>query len=225
MVEKNGSLLTPRRNVLRSMAGLGTGVLATSAFGLRARADAPQFKIVEKGFLTIAMSASMPETGIENGKLAGTDAKMVAAIAPHLGLIAKPAVMAWSSTIESIEAGRADLMCGDMGWTRARAQVMLLTNSIYYGGNYVTMPKNAPYTESISVEQLRGHSLATGLGYSYVPEMKKIPGATVKLYANEDACVRDMLAGRVDYVIVDSPIISYMLLQRPDLRGRSGTLL
>jgi polar amino acid transport system substrate-binding protein len=217
MVERIRSQWTARRNVLRGMAGLGTGVVATSAFGLSARAEAPQFRTVEKGFLTIAMSASMPETGVENGKLAGTDAKMVAAIAPRLGLTAKPAVMAWSSTIESIQAGRADIMCGDMGWTPARAQVMLLTNSIYYDGTYVTMPKNAQYTDSISVEQLRGHSLGTGLGYSYVPEMKKIPGATVKLYSDEDAAVRDMLAGRVDYVLLDDPIISYMMIQRPDL--------
>ena len=220
MADRIGLLFAPRRNVLRGIGGLGAGVLATSAFGLSARAEAPQFKTVEKGVLTIAMSGSMPETGVENGKLAGTDAKMVAAIAPRLGLTAKPALMAWSSTIESIEAGRADIMCGDMGWTPARAHVMLLTNSIYYGGNYVTMPKNAPYTDRISVEQLRGHSLATGLGYSYVPEMKKIPGATVKLYADEDACVRDMLAGRVDYVIVDSQIISYMMLRRPDLDAK-----
>ena len=162
MGERMGSLWASRRNVLRGMTGLGTGVLASSAFGLSARAEAPQFKTVTKGFLTIAMSASMPETGVENGKLAGTDAMMVAAIAPRLGLTAKPAVMAWASTIESIQAGRADLMCGDMGWTQARAQVMLLTNSIYYGGNYVTMPKNAPFANSISVAQLHGHSLGTG---------------------------------------------------------------
>jgi len=207
-----------RRAVLRGATGIGAGLMAGSGFAARAQAAPPKFKTVEDGVLTIAMSASMPETGVDNGKLIGTDALMIQQIAKRMGLVAKPSVMAWASTIESIQAGRADIMCGDMGWTPARAQVMLLTDPIYYGGNYVTMPKSAPYTDAIKVSQLKGHSLGTGLGYSYVPEMKKIPGVgAVKLYGTSDACVRDMLAGRVDYVIIDAPIVSYMLMQRPDL--------
>lgn len=195
---------------------------ASAAFGLAtvrpARAETPKFKTVEDGYITIAISGTMPVTGLQDGKLSGSDALMVQAIAEKLGLKAKPAVMAWSATIQAIRSGRADIMCGDMGWSKARSDAMLLTDPIYYSGNFVTMTKDKPFTTGIDPNQLKGAIVGTGTGYSYVPDIKKIPGIKdVKLYDNVDGCVRDVLAGRIDYAILDSMTVDYMLLQQPDL--------
>ena len=202
-----------RRTVLRAAAAFGTGALIRPA-----RAQAPKFKTVEDGYITIAMSGTMPVTGLQDGNLAGSDALMVKAIGDKLGLKAKPAVMAWSATIQAIRSGRADIMCGDMGWTKARADAMLLTDAIYYGGNFVTMAKDKPFTDFVDPNELKGATVGTGTGYSYVPDLKKIPGIKeVKLYDNVDSCIRDVLAGRADYAVLDSMTIDYMLLQQPDL--------
>lgn len=207
-----------RRGFLRRSAGLGLGALAGPAVGRRAFAAAPKFKTVEDGFITIAMSGTMPVTGIKDGQITGSDAEMVVAIASKLGLQAKPAVMAWSATIQAIRSGRADIMCGNMGWSATRANAMLLTDPIYYGGNYVTMRKDKPFTDFIAVNDMSGHSVGSGTGYSYVPDIKKIPGVRdVKLYDNVDACVRDVLAGRTDFAVLDSMTVDYMLLQNPNL--------
>jgi polar amino acid transport system substrate-binding protein len=205
-----------RRSLLRRTAGIGAGALATSLFGADAIAAAPKFKTVEDGFITIAMSGTMPVTGVKDGQIIGSDAEMIVAIAGHLGLRVKPAIMAWSATIEAIKSGRADIMCGDMGWTQARANAMLLTDAIYYGGNFVTMKKDKPFKDFIDVNEMSGHSVGTGQGYSYVPDIKKIPGiGDVKLYENVDGCVRDVLAGRVDFAVLDSMTVDYLLLQNP----------
>lgn len=207
-----------RRSLVRGAAGLGLGALAGSVIGRRALAAAPRFKTVEDGFITIAMSGTMPVTGLQNGQIVGSDAEMIVAIAQKLGLQAKPAVMAWSATIESIRSGRADIMCGDMGWTPARANAMLLSDAIYYDGNYVTMKKDKPFTDYIAVNDMSGHSVGTGTGYSYVPDIKKIPRiGDVRLYDNVDGCVRDVLAGRIDFAVLDSMTVDYMLLQNPSL--------
>lgn len=208
-----------RRSLLRGTAGLGAGALATSLFGSHARAAAaPKFKTVEDGFITIAMSGTMPVTGLKDGKIMGSDAEMIVAIASHLGLEAKPAIMAWSATIEAIRSGRADIMCGDMGWSKARANAMLLTDAIYYDGNFVTMKKDKPFTDVIDVNAMGGHSVGTGQGYSYVPDIKKIPNiGAVKLYDNVDGCVRDVLAGRIDFAVLDSMTVDYLLLQDPSV--------
>jgi polar amino acid transport system substrate-binding protein len=205
-----------RRTLLRRTAGFGAGALATSFFGTGAIAAAPELKTVEDGFITIAMSGTMPVTGVKDGQIIGSDAEMIVAIAGHLGLRVKLAIMAWSATIESIKSGRADIMCGDMGWTQARANAMLLTDAIYYDGNFVTMKKDKPFQDFINVNDMSGHSVGTGQGYSYVPDIKKIPGVgDVKLYENVDGCVRDVLAGRVDFAVLDSMTVDYMLLQNP----------
>jgi polar amino acid transport system substrate-binding protein len=184
-----------------------------------ARAEPPKFKTVEDGYITIAMSGTMPVTGWQDDKLTGSDAMMVQAIAEKLGLKAKPAIMAWSATIQAIRSGRADIMCGDMGWTKARADAMLLTDAIYYGGNFVTMTKEKPFTTSVDPNDLKGATIGSGTGYSYVPDLKKIPGVKdVKLYDNVDSCIRDLIAGRLDYAVLDSMTIDYMLLQQPNLQ-------
>jgi ABC-type amino acid transport substrate-binding protein len=205
-----------RRTLLRCTAGLGASALVFPPFGTAAIAAAPKLKTVEDGSITIAMSGTMPVTGVKDGQIIGSDAEMIVAIATRLGLKAKPAIMAWSATIEAIKSGRADIMCGDMGWTKARANAMLLTDAIYYDGNFVTMKKDKPFNEFINVNDMGGHSVGTGQGYSYVPDIKKIPGVgEVKLYDNVDGCVRDVLAGRVDFAVLDGMTVDYLLLQNP----------
>jgi polar amino acid transport system substrate-binding protein len=208
-----------RRSLLRGAAGLGLGA-AAGPLSLASRAGAataPKFKTVEEGFITIAMSGSMPVTGLKDGKIIGSDAEMVMAIAKRLGLGVKPNLMAWSATIEAVKTGRADIMCGDMGWSKARANALLLTDAIYYDGNYVTMKKDRPSGDYIAVGDLSGHSVGSGTGYSYVPDIKKIPNVEVKLYDTDDACLRDVQAGRLDYAVLDGMSVDYMLLQNPGI--------
>ncbi len=54
-------------------------------------------------------------------------------------------------------------------------QAMLLTDAIYYDGNYITMKKDQPFHGISSRQTTCGHSVGTGTGYSYVPDIKKIP--------------------------------------------------
>lgn len=206
-----------RREFVGRAAGLGLGAVAgPTALAPRAFAAAPpKPKTVEDGVITIAMSGAMPGTGMKDGSVMGSDADMVVAIAKRLGLGVKPALMAWSATIEAVKTGRADIMCGDMGWSKARANALLLTDVIYYDSNYVTMKKDRPSGAYIDVGDLAGHSVGTGNGYDYVPDLKKVPNADLKLYDTDDACLRDLEAGRIDYAVLDGTTIAYVLLQNP----------
>jgi ABC-type amino acid transport substrate-binding protein len=201
-----------RRAFLRQAA------VAGAAFGgLRAyrAAAAPEFKTVTPGVLTVAMNGDMPMTSIKDGKLIGTDGEMIDAIGQKLGLSVKPSLMEWSATIESIRSGRADVMLGNMGWTPVRAKVMLVTDAIYYAGTFATMKKDNPL-DKLTIGDMKGHSIGTVTGFTIVPEMKKVPGTTdVKLYDTSDACIRDVVAGRLDYAVLDAPTVDYMILQNP----------
>ncbi|MGA8229183.1 MAG: transporter substrate-binding domain-containing protein, partial [Xanthobacteraceae bacterium] len=128
----------------------------------------------------------------------------------------KSAQMEWSATVQSVKSGRADVMLGNMGWTPARAQALLITDAIYYAGTFVCMKKDKPFN-SFSVNDAKGHSIGTVTGFTIVPEMKKLPGVgEVKLYDNSDGCVRDVVAGRLDFAVLDAPLVDYMILKNPD---------
>jgi polar amino acid transport system substrate-binding protein len=198
-----------RRHFLKGLAvapivGLSRPVLAQKT----------EFKTVNPGVITVAMNGDMPMTSVRDGKLIGTDGEMISAIAAKIGLRAEPLLMEWSATIESIRSGRADVMLGNMGWTTARAQVMLITDAVYYPGKFALMKQDKPFTDGIAISAMKGYSLGTVTGFTVVPEMKKIPGTTeVKLYDTTDACVRDVVAGRLDFAFLDAPAVAYLILQ------------
>ncbi len=195
------------------LPGIGGAALA----GLRPRCGlaAPSFKTVSPGVLTVAINGDMPMTSVKDGKLIGTDGEMIAMIAQKLGLGAKPALMEWSATVESVRTGRTDIMLGNMGWTSTRAKVLSITNAIYYAGRFFAMKADSPLTK-VEIGDLKGHSFGTVTGFTIVPEMKKVPGTTdVKLYDTTDACIRDVVAGRLDYAMLDAPTVDYMILQNP----------
>ncbi|WP_315836903.1 transporter substrate-binding domain-containing protein [Bradyrhizobium prioriisuperbiae] len=197
------------------MIGAGAAVLTT--IPRRSSAATPAFKTVTPGVLTIANSGEMPMITTESGKLVGSDADVVVAIARKLGLDVASAQMEWSATVQAVKSGRADIMVGNMGWTPARAKALLITDAIYYAGAFVCMKKDKPFSTGITTADIRGHSIGTVNGFFIVPEMKKLPGTTeVKLYDNSDSCVRDIAAGRLEFAVLDGPLVDYIILKNPD---------
>ena len=200
-----------------SRRGFMAGVGATLSRDWRSAAAAPDFKTVEPGVLTIANSNEMPMIAMEDGKLIGSDAEIIATIAKKMGLGVISAQMEWSATVQSVKSGRADIMIGNMGWTPARAAVLPITDAIYLPGTLVCMKMDKPFTTSFSVNDMKGHSIGTVNGFTIVPEMKKLPGmCEVKLYDNSDGCVRDVVAGRLDFGVLDGPLVDYLILKNPN---------
>jgi ABC-type amino acid transport substrate-binding protein len=200
------------------MSGSRRGFLAgvaVTALGLArqpARAQKPTFKTVVPGTITVAMNGDMPMTSVVDGKLIGTDGEMINAIAKPLGLTTSPLLMEWSATIQSIRSGRADIMLGNMGWTAARAQVLLMTDAVYFPARFVLMKQDKPLSTAITISEMKGYSLGTVTGFTTVPELKKVPDTTeVKLYDTTDACVRDVVAGRLDFAFLDAPTVAYLI--------------
>ena len=203
-----------RRSLLTVAATAGVALAALRPrVGLGA---APNLKTVSPGVLTVAMNGDMPMTSIKDGKLIGTDGEMIVLIAQKLGLEVKPALMEWSATVESVRTGRTDIMLGNMGWTPTRAKVLAITDAIYYAGTFGTMKRDNPLAK-LAIGDMKGHSIGTVTGFTIVPEMKKVPGTTdVKLYDTSDACIRDVVAGRLDFAMLDPPTVDYMILQNPN---------
>jgi len=60
-------------------------------------------------------------------------------------------------------------------------------------------------------------SVGTVTGFTLVPELKTVEGiGEVKLYDTSDGAMQDLLAGRVDIVILDPPLIAYAAVQHPE---------
>jgi polar amino acid transport system substrate-binding protein len=197
----------PRIIVLSIIAWM----LAVSA---GAQALAQELDTLEPGKLTVAYNGDMPMTSLQDGRLIGTDGEIVASIAANLGLEVVPQQMDWAAAIEAVSAGRVDLMMGAVGWTAERSKVMILSDPIYYFRVLLAQKTDTSYS---TFADMAGKKVGTVNGFSFVPELKSVPGiGEVKLYDTSDGVMRDLLAGRLDIAILDPPLVALAIKQHPE---------
>jgi polar amino acid transport system substrate-binding protein len=189
-------------------------LLATfaAACSLAGAAAAQSLETVEPGSLTIAFPGDMPGTGFQDGKMVGYDGEILQRVADALKLKVKPALMEWSGTIASVQAKRVDIMAGTMGWTEQRSKIMTLSDPIHYFKNGITQRDAHNWSK---LKDLEGKKVGTITGFSFIPELRKINGLQLALYDTSDAAVRDLLAGRIDAVIGDPPVMQYAISRNP----------
>lgn len=179
---------------------------------LAAGAQAQPLEAVEPGMLTIAFSGDMPGTGYQDGRMIGYDGEILQRVADKLKLKVKPALMEWSGTIASVQARRVDVMAGTMGWTEQRSKIMTLSDPIHYFKNGITQLDKNNWAR---LKDLENRKVGTITGFSFIPELRKISGLQLSLYDTSDAAVRDLLAGRLDAVIGDPPVMQYAISRNP----------
>jgi polar amino acid transport system substrate-binding protein len=183
-----------------------------TTFALSTQATAQSLETVEKGSFTIAFTGDMPGTGYQDGVMVGYDGEILQRVADTLKLKVKPALMEWSGTIASVQSKRVDVMAGTMGWTEQRSKIMTLSDPIHYFKNGITQTEKNNWSK---LKDLEGKKVGTITGFSFIPELRKISGLQLALYDTSDAAVRDLLAGRIDAVIGDPPVMQYAISRNP----------
>jgi polar amino acid transport system substrate-binding protein len=196
----------------QAIVALSAGIAVWALTMTPASAEPPPTS--EPGKLKAALNGDMPMTGLEDGKLIGTDGELMVLIAERLGLEVEPQLMEWSAEIQSTKQGKVDIMHGAMGWIEERSKVMLLTDPIYYFGTLVAQKQENNWT---TFEDMKGRSVATVSGFTLVPELKSVEGiGEVKLYDTTDGALRDLIAGRADMAILDPPLMQLAIQENPD---------
>jgi len=188
-------------------------VLALAGGGFANTSEASELELTEPGKLTVAFNGDMPGTGWQDGRLIGLDGELMQWIVSELGLKVEPALMEWAAEIASVKAGRVDIMHGMMGWNDQRIKVINISDPIYYGGANITQKKSNNWS---TVKELEGKTIATIQGFGWIDQLKAIEGSTLKLYDTSDAAIRDLLAGRIDALFADPPLIQFAISKNPD---------
>ena len=192
-----------------SLAAVAAFALST----LTSPAIAGDLEVIEAGKLNVAFNGDMPGTSYENGRLIGLDGELMHLIADGLGLEVVPNLMEWAAEIQSVKTGRVDIMHGMMGWNDQRIKVINISDPIYYGGANITQSKATSWS---TIKELEGRTIATIQGFGWIDQLKAIDGATLKLYDTSDAAIRDLLAGRIEALFADPPLIQYAISKNPD---------
>jgi polar amino acid transport system substrate-binding protein len=196
-----------RRWVAGAVAVIGAINLALVAPG-----RAAGLETIKPGTLIAAFNGDMPGTSWEGGKLVGVDGALVQWIADELKLKIEPAVMEFSAEIGSIQTRRADVMLGMVSWRPQRAEVLTLTDPIYYAQALYVQKRGQTWSR---IKDLDGKVVASIQGFGQAQELKNLKNIELKLYDTSDAALRDLLAGRAQVLFADPPLIAYALKRNP----------
>ena len=195
--------------LLAGAFALTTATLAATPAG----ATDPAYHLAEAGVLSVAITGDMPGLVARDGKLAGYDGDILQIAAEKLGLTIKPVPMEWSGAIAAVQTGRVDIIGGNVAWTKQRAETLSMTDPTGYFQNGITSRKEAGWH---MLKDLENRKVGSMTGFSFLPELRKIAGIELSLYDSTDAALRDLLAGRVDALVGDPPVIDYALSKNPD---------
>lgn len=147
----------------------------------------------------------------EFGQIKGFDIDIAKAVCQQMGAVCTFATQSFSSLIPSLKLGKFDAIIAAIGITPERQQQINFTNSYYVPSACFVAAKEKHYTlaniEGKTIGVQEGTTFAKFLTDQYNGKVK------IKTYASIQDAFLDLVAGRVDSVITDTPIASAWLKQ------------
>jgi len=148
-------------------------------------------------------------------RLIGFEVDLARAIAREMGVEARQVQNAWDSLIPALERGDFDMALNGLEITPERKRSVLFSLPYYV------------YTEQLAVrrgdERIRGVNDLPGrrvgtLSGSVAQEiLHKIPNVEIRIYTGQAEPYEDLAIGRLDAVLMDSPIAAYYAKPNPAL--------
>jgi polar amino acid transport system substrate-binding protein len=147
---------------------------------------------VKKGVLTVALTNTPPYSLEENGAISGIDSDLVTEFAAEECLNVEFAPYTYATAIPAVEQARVDVALGGFYRTKARAEVVTLSEPLY-------LDELSVYSKEgfSTVDELLGKTIGTVEGYLWVDDLKNLPGTETRVYPDSLSLAQDLKAGRL----------------------------
>ena len=166
-----------------------------------------------KKYLIVGTSPDFPpfEYVASNGSIVGIDIDLMKHLAKMMGYDGiKIVSMDFDGLIPALTNGKIDVIAAGMTITEERKKVVAFTIPYWSADQAILVTKNSGFKPK-NLNDLKGKVVAVQsgtTGESLIDNFINKTGAkiTVKRYSSFVLAVKDLLNGRVDAVIVDSPV-------------------
>lgn len=183
---------------MRFMKSLALGILATvAATGLAAAKDWTTVRIGTEG-------AYAPFNFIDaNKELQGFDVDIARALCEKMKVECTFVAQDWDGIIPALLAGKYDAIFASMSATDERRQVIDFSDKYYDVPSAFFAPKDSGITDT-SPEALAGKVLGAQSSTIQANELEeKYKDSEIKLYPSQEEVNLDLVAGRIDALLVD----------------------
>ncbi|HFI0385468.1 TPA: transporter substrate-binding domain-containing protein [Streptococcus suis] len=179
-------------------------------------------KIKEKGTLVVATSpdyAPFEFQALVDGKneVVGADMMLAQKIADELGVKLEVSAMSFDNVLSSVQNGKADIAIAGLSYSEERAKVFDFSES-YYQISDVLLIKKDSANSLTSIDAMSGKTLAVQKGSTqeaYAQE--NISQANIISLTLMGEAVNELKSGKVDAILMDSPVAAGYVSQNSDL--------
>ena len=160
----------------------------------------------------------------EKGELVGFDIDIARALCAEMKVECELVQQDWDGIIPALQAKKYDAIIASMSATEERRKEVDFTGHYYKAGAKFVRKKGSGIR--VSYKGLAGKSVGVQRGTvtdNFVSE--KFEGAEVKRYGELTDAYADMLAGRLDLLMADAPVVGDWVKNNPDyeLTGQTYT--
>jgi polar amino acid transport system substrate-binding protein len=170
--------------------------------------------------IVIATDATWPpmEMVNESKEIVGFDIDLMKAAAAAGGFTVEFKNTAWDGIFAGLEAGEYDAVMSSVTITDERKQTMDFSVPYINAGQILVVRKETSGVEKL--DQLKGKSVGAQIGTTGSFEVEKVAGVELKTYDEIGLAFEDLINGRIEAVVCDTPVAAQFALQNENYKGK-----
>ena len=169
--------------------------------------------------IVVATDATWPpmEYVDENKEMVGFDIDLMKAIAKEAGFEVEFKNVAWDGIFAGLAAGEYDAVISSVTITDERKAQYDFSEPYINAGQIVVVQAGSDIT---GPDDLSGRTVGAQISTTGAMAMQEKEGVTVKEYDEIGLAFEDLVAGRVDAVVCDTPVAADFALQREEYKAK-----
>ena len=170
--------------------------------------------------VVIATDATWPPMEMVNEakEIVGFDIDLMKAAADAGGFTVEFRNTAWDGIFAGLEAGEYDAVMSSVTITEERKQTMDFSVPYINAGQILIVRKELSGVEKL--DQLKGKNVGAQIGTTGAFEIDKVPSVTKKEYDEIGLAFADLVNGRIQGVVCDTPVAAQFALQNENYKGK-----
>jgi len=170
--------------------------------------------------IVVATDATWPpmEYIDESKDIIGFDIDLMKEIAKAGGFTVEFKNTAWDGIFAGLAGGKYDAVMSSVTITDERKQQMDFSKPYINAGQILVVPKSTSGVSKLA--DMKGKIVAAQIGTTGSFEIEKISGVELKTYDEIGLAFEDLVNGRIDGVVADTPVAADFALQSESYKGK-----
>jgi polar amino acid transport system substrate-binding protein len=168
--------------------------------------------------IVVATDATWPpmEYVDENKEIVGYDIDLMNAVAESAGIEIEFKNVAWDGIFAGLAAGEYDAIISSVTITEERQEKYDFSEPYINAGQIVIVKADSDIS---GPDALSGSTVGAQIGTTGAIEIENMDGVELKEYDEIGLAFEDLVAGRIDAVVCDTPVAADFALQREEYKA------